>query len=102
MKEILILFFGLAVLSSFGQDYAFVNGDPKFMTKNQSRGSNPNADEYVLQPGLPDGSYTIYYDKEKSRVFQKGFLQNGHRIKYWAYYTPEQKPKMEIEYDENG
>ena len=63
---------------------------------------NPDMDKYVLKPGLPDGSYTIYFDKEMTKVFQKGFLQDGHRVKYWAYYTPDQKPKMEIEYNESG
>jgi len=47
-------------------------------------------------------SYSIFFDKEMKNVYQKGFLKDGHRIKYWAYYTTDQKPKMEIEYDGAG
>jgi len=103
MKKILLILCCFSFLSTFAQNYSFVNGDPKFMEPNPLvNEKNPDIDKYVLKPRLPDGSYTIFYDKEMTKVFQKGFLKDGHRIKYWAYYTEEQKPKMEIEYNEIG
>ena len=73
------------------------------MVKNPARNEkNPNLDEYVLKPGLPDGSYIIFFDASKTKVYQKGFLKDGHRIKSWAYYSLNEVPKMEIEYDEIG
>ena len=101
MKKILTLLAFMPLLSA-AQNYSFVNGDPKFMVINPAKDTNPNQDEYILKPGLPDGSYTIFYDKNMSKVFQKGFLNDGHRVKSWAYYTKDEKPKMEIEYDESG
>lgn len=99
MKKLLTLIFFLPVLC-FAQNYSFVNGDPKFMDRNPVK--DAKSDEYVLKPGLPDGTYTIYYDQALTKVYQKGFMQNGHRIKSWAYYSLAQQPKMEIEYDESG
>jgi antitoxin component YwqK of YwqJK toxin-antitoxin module len=102
MKKLLIILF-LLPFAILAQDYAFVNGDTKFMVPNSARDAkNPNLDEYVLKPGLPDGSYTIFYDASKTKVYQKGFLKDGHRIKSWTYYTVEENPKMEIEYNESG
>ncbi len=103
MKKLLAFLFLLSFFGAKAQNYTFVNGDMKFMMPNKAKDAqNPNLDDYVLKPNLPDGSYTIYYDGAKTKVYQKGFLSNGHRIKSWAYYTQEQKPKMEIEYDESG
>ena len=101
-KSVTILFL---LMSSFlfAQNYAFVNGDKKFMTKNPAYDAKHlNQDEYVLLPGLPDGSYVIYFDASMKKIYQKGFLKDGHRIKSWAYYTRDEKPKMEIDYDESG
>jgi antitoxin component YwqK of YwqJK toxin-antitoxin module len=103
MKKIILILCCFSFVSTFAQKYSFVNGDPKFMDPNPLIDEhNPDLDKFVLKAGLPDGSYTIFFDKEMTMVFQKGFLQDGHRIKYWAYYTKEQNPKMEIEYNELG
>lgn len=103
MKKLLTLLLLIPVFGAFAQDYSFVNGDMKFMVPNKAKdATNPNQDDYVLKPGLPDGSYTIFYDAAQAKVFQKGFLNNGHRVKSWTYYTTEQTPKMEIEYDDAG
>jgi|GEM_PF-6320472 len=103
MKKILAFLFFVPVFAAFAQTYSFENGNTKFMVINPVRDAkNPNVDEYVLKPGLPDGAYTIFYDKQLTKIYQKGFLKDGHRIKSWAYYTPEQNPKIEIEYDEAG
>ncbi len=103
MKKLFTLLFLIAFNTAFGQTYSFVNGDMKFMVPNPVRDAkNPDLDEYVMKPGLPDGSYTIFYDAQQTKVYQKGFMGNGHRVKSWAYYTLEQTPKMEIQYDESG
>jgi antitoxin component YwqK of YwqJK toxin-antitoxin module len=103
MKKLFYIFCLLSFIPAFAQNYSFVYGDPKFMEPNPVIDDRrPELDKYVIKSGLPDGSYTIFYDKEKTKVFQKGFLQNGHRVKFWAYYTEDQNPKMEIEYDESG
>jgi antitoxin component YwqK of YwqJK toxin-antitoxin module len=103
MKKLLFILCCFSFVSVFAQDYSFVNGDPKFMVPNPiADDRRPELDKYVLKPDLPDGTYSIFFDKEKTKIIQKGFLQNGHRVKYWAYYTEEQNPKMEIEYDELG
>ena len=103
MKRILTFLLLIPCSAVFAQRYSFVNGDMKFMIPNKMKDSKSTTqDEYVLKPGLPDGSYTIFYDGAKTKVYQKGFLANGHRVKSWAYYTQDQKPKMEIEYDESG
>ena len=103
MKKLFTLFLLLCSVYSFAQTYAFVNGDMKFMVPNPAKDSkHPDQDEYVLKPNLPDGAYTIYYDGAKTKVYQKGFLKNGHRIKSWAYYTIDQKPKIDMEYDDAG
>jgi antitoxin component YwqK of YwqJK toxin-antitoxin module len=103
MKKIIFFFCCFSFLTSFAENYSFVNGDPKFMEPNPIAGEkNPDADKYILKSELPDGIYTIFYDKEMTTVFQKGFLKDGHRIKSWTYYTTDEKPKMEIEYNELG
>jgi antitoxin component YwqK of YwqJK toxin-antitoxin module len=102
MKKMLVFLF-MAPAFAMAQNYSFVNGDIKFMTPNPAKNDkNPNVDEYVLKPGLPDGTYTIFYDGEMTKVYQKGFLHDGHRTRSWVYYTMYQKPKMELEYDESG
>jgi antitoxin component YwqK of YwqJK toxin-antitoxin module len=102
MKKQLTLFLTFSTAFAFAQTYPLVNGDPKFMERNPAKANNPSQDEYILKPNLPDGTYVIYYDAARSKVFQKGFIANGHRIKSWAYYTEDEKPKMELEYDESG
>src|SRR5690349_8707115 len=103
MKKITLILCFFSFLSSFAQNYSFVNGDPKFMEPNTVVDvRNPLPDKYILKSGLPDGIYTIFFDKEMTKVYQKGFLQDGHRVKNWTYYTEEEKPKMEIEYNELG
>ena len=103
MKKLFTLLFLVSALPALAQNYAFVNGDSKFMDPNPAYDAgNPKQDEFILKPNLPDGSYTIFYDAQKTKVFQKGFLMNGHRVKSWAYYTMAQYPKMELEYDEAG
>ncbi len=103
MKKILTLIFLATSMMAVAQNYSFVYGDMKFMIPNEAKDpKNDKQDEYVLKANLPDGIYTIFYDGEMTKVFQKGFLKSNHRIKSWAYYTQDQKPKMDIEYDESG
>ena len=103
MKKLIFILCCFSFVTTFAQTYSFVYGDPKFMEPNPVKDEGrADLDKYVLKSGLPDGSYTIFFDKEMTKAYQKGYLQDGHRVKYWAYYTEDQNPKMEIEYDESG
>lgn len=57
---------------------------------------------FEIKDNVPDGEYEIYLDDANTKLYQKGYILNGHKTKYWAYYFENGKIMSEAVYDFNG